>query len=66
MFLAIVDASTGLAVGVASYLRIFVDDGSIEVGSINDSPLLQRTRMSTETMYLMMARVFDDWGYRRY
>ncbi len=22
--------------------------------------------MGTEAMYLMMARVFDDWGYRRY
>ncbi len=22
--------------------------------------------MGTEAMYLLMARVFDDWGYRRY
>jgi RimJ/RimL family protein N-acetyltransferase len=66
MFFAIVDATTGQAVGVASFLRISIDDGSIEVGNINYSPLLQRTRMSTEAMYLMMARVFDDWGYRRY
>ena len=29
-------------------------DGSIEVGHINYSPLLQRTREGTEAMYLMM------------
>ena len=30
------------------------------------SPLIQRTIMSTEALYLMMAHVFDDLGYRRY
>ena len=38
----------------------------IEVGNINYSPLLQRTRAATEAMYLMMHRVFSDLGYRRY
>ena len=27
---------------------------------------MQRTPMATEAMYLMMARVFDELGYRRY
>ena len=52
--------------GVASYLRIAPEVGSIEVGHINYSPLLQRTRASTEAMYLMMRRAFDELGYRRY
>ena len=30
------------------------------------APALQRTVMATETMYLMMARVFEELGYRRY
>jgi RimJ/RimL family protein N-acetyltransferase len=51
--------------GVAAYLRIAPEAGSIEVGHINFSPLLQRTAAATEAMYLMMARVFD-LGYRRY
>jgi RimJ/RimL family protein N-acetyltransferase len=38
----------------------------IEVGHIHFSPLLQRTTLSTEAMFLMMKRVFDDLGYRRY
>ena len=46
----------------------FVDapNGVIETGHINYSPLLQKTVAATEAMYLMMARVFDELGYRRY
>lgn len=66
MFFAIVDRETKRATGVASLLRTSTEDGSTEVGHINFSPLLQRTRMSTESMYLLMGKVFDVWGYRRY
>ena len=38
----------------------------IEVGHLNYSPRLQRTRAATEAMYLMMRRAFDELGYRRY
>jgi RimJ/RimL family protein N-acetyltransferase len=40
--------------------------GVVEVGHINYAPALQRTCGATEAMYLMMARVFDELGYRRY
>ena len=63
--LAVLDASSRLAVGIASYLRIAPGQGSIEVGHINFSPALQRTPVATEAMYLMMRQVFD-LGYRRY
>lgn len=52
--------------GMASYLRITPEHGSIEVGNINYSPLLQNTVEGTETMYLMMSNVFDQLGNRRY
>lgn len=65
LFHAIIDAATGKAVGVASFMRIDVNNGVIEVGNINYSPLLQRTPAATEAMYLMMKRVFE-LGYRRY
>ena len=65
-FHAILDAGTGKAVGVASYLRIDPAHGVIEVGHINYSPLLQRKAAATEAMFLMMRRVFDELGYRRY
>jgi RimJ/RimL family protein N-acetyltransferase len=64
-FHAIVDLATGRAVGVASYLRIDPAAGSIEVGHIAYSPLLQKTAAATEAMYLMMRRAFE-LGYRRY
>lgn len=63
---AIIDANDNNAVGIAAYLRIAPDVGSIEVGSITYSPLLQKTRMATEAMYLMMKHAFDTLGYRRY
>lgn len=66
MFYAVLDAASGRAVGVASYLRIAPEAGSMEVGNIHYSPLLQRSRGGTEAMYLMMRRAFDDLGYRRY
>ena len=65
-FHVVVDRESGRAVGVASYLRIDPAAGAIEVGHINFSPRLQRTRAATESMYLMMKRVFDELGYRRY
>jgi RimJ/RimL family protein N-acetyltransferase len=65
LFYAILDLKTGQAVGVASYLRITPSSGSIEVGHIAYSPLLQRTPAATEAMYLMMERAFT-LGYRRY
>jgi RimJ/RimL family protein N-acetyltransferase len=66
LFYAIVDAASSRAGGVASYLRIDAPHGVIEVGSITYSPLLQRRPAATEAMYLMMRRVFDELGYRRY
>jgi RimJ/RimL family protein N-acetyltransferase len=62
---AIRNRETGHWQGVAGYLRIAPDAGSIEVGHINLSPSLQRTRAATEAMYLMMQWAFEA-GYRRY
>ena len=66
LFYAIIDASTHRAVGVASYLRIQPEAGSIEVGNLNFSPALQRSPAATEAMFLMLARAFDELNYRRY
>lgn len=56
LFYAIVDLARNEAVGVASYLRITPSSGSIEVGHINYSPLLQHTPAATEAMYLRWLR----------
>ena len=64
-FYAIRPHATGRAEGVASYLRISPESGSIEVGHINYAAPLQRTVAATEAMYLMMRWAFEA-GYRRY
>jgi RimJ/RimL family protein N-acetyltransferase len=66
LYHAIVERRGGRAVGVASFMRIDPASGVIEVGGINYSPRLQRQPAATEAMYLMMRRVFDELGYRRY
>ncbi len=66
LFYAILDTATDAAVGMASYLRIKPAVGVIEVGHIAYSPKLQRTPLATEAMFLLMQRVFDELGYRRY
>ena len=66
LFHSIINSQTQSAVGLASYLRIDAPIGVIETGHIHYSPLLQRTPMATEAMFLMMRRVFEELGYRRY
>jgi RimJ/RimL family protein N-acetyltransferase len=65
LFFAVVNPTTSRPLGVASFLRIDPPAGSIEVGHIAYSPLLQRTPAATEAMYLMMRLAFE-LGYRRY
>jgi RimJ/RimL family protein N-acetyltransferase len=65
LFHAILDGS-GRAAGVASLMRVDPANGVVEVGHINYGPRLARTPAATEAMYLLMRRVFDELGYRRY
>ncbi len=65
LFYVIRAQDSGHCGGVASYLRITPEAGSIEVGHINLSPEVNRSRASTEAMYLMMDWAFAN-GYRRY
>lgn len=65
LFYAITDLDTGHVGGVASYLRITPQAGSIEVGHINFAPSLQRTRAATEAIFLLIQWAFEA-GYRRF
>jgi RimJ/RimL family protein N-acetyltransferase len=65
MFWCIEDTN-GAPMGFCSFLRIEPDVGSIEVGNIHFAPGLQRTRLATEVMFVLMRFAFDELGYRRY
>ncbi|WP_298260698.1 GNAT family protein [uncultured Litoreibacter sp.] len=65
LFYAIKPHATGNFSGVASYLRISPEVGSIEVGHVNFSQELQRTPAATEAIFLMMSWAFEA-GYRRF
>jgi len=62
---AIVDLADR-AVGYLTLLRIVPQHRVIEVGHVLYSPALQRTRLGTETQYLLARYVFETLGYRRY
>ncbi len=66
LMFAIVDKASGIASGVATFMRIDPNAGVIEVGGIAFAPRLQKSIAATEAMYLMMRRAFDELGYRRY
>jgi RimJ/RimL family protein N-acetyltransferase len=63
---AVIDLATGKAVGTLSLMRIDKANGVIEVGFVVFSRRLQKTRMATEAIFLLMQRVFDELGYRRF
>ncbi len=64
-FFVLRSRATGQCGGIASYLRITPEAGSIEVGHICIAPELQRGLAATEAMWLMMDWAFRA-GYRRY
>lgn len=55
----------GRPVGMASFLNIVPAMRRRELGHIWYSPSVQRTKLTTETIYIMLREVFDGLGYRR-
>jgi RimJ/RimL family protein N-acetyltransferase len=62
---AVVEKATGTALGFASFLRVDPGSRSLEVGWVTFSPRLQRSRVGTDAMFVMMREAFA-LGYRRY
>ncbi|MBU8878911.1 GNAT family N-acetyltransferase [Bacillus sp. FJAT-29790] len=66
IYYAVLNKETNKPLGIFSLMRIDQANGVIEVGSINFSDALKRTRMSTEAHYLLAMYVFEELQYRRY
>jgi RimJ/RimL family protein N-acetyltransferase len=64
-FYAFVKRDTGESLGMGAFMRADPANGVIEIGNIWMSPPLQRTRESTEAIYLLIRHAFDDLGVRR-
>ena len=65
-FFAIVDKKTNEALGELALLRINIEHGTIEVGHIQYSNKLKRTRIATEVHFLLAQYIFETLGFRRY
>jgi RimJ/RimL family protein N-acetyltransferase len=65
MFFTLVRRADERPAGIASYLRITPEHGSIEIGHIWFGASLRRSTAATEAIYLLAAHAFDELGYRR-
>lgn len=64
LFLSVTDLSSGTRVGMVSFLNIVPDAWRLELGHIWYAPSVQRTKVNTESVYLMLRESFG-LGYRR-
>jgi len=62
---AVRPVATGVASGWLTLMDMQPRNAAIELGSIWFGPAMQRTRASTEAMFLLLRLAADDLGYRR-
>lgn len=65
LFFTVFDKASGKRVGMLSYMRIKPEGRSLELGSIWYTPAVQRTKINTECIYLLLKESFDQLNYRR-
>ncbi|MCB8879019.1 GNAT family N-acetyltransferase [Acidisoma cellulosilytica] len=66
LFFAVIDKATGRTEGRQALMRIDPIHGVIEIGSIHWGPAIQRSRVTTEALYLFAQYAFEVLGYRRF
>lgn len=64
-FLTVTGKASGHKCGVVSFLNIVPAHQTIELGHIWYSPSVQRSKVNTEVIYLMLCESFERLGYRR-
>ncbi|NMP25994.1 GNAT family N-acetyltransferase [Rahnella sp. SAP-1] len=65
LYFAVVDQRTRRAIGGVSLMRIDAVNGVAEIGWVNWSPLMKRSRFGTEAIFLLLSYLFDTLDYRR-
>ena len=62
---AVRPVATGVVTGWLTLMDIQPKNAAIELGNIWFGPAMQRTRASTEAMFLLLRLAADELGYRR-
>jgi RimJ/RimL family protein N-acetyltransferase len=65
LFFAITEPGSDRAIGVGTLMSIAPHHGTIEIGHLWFSPLMQRTPAATEALVLLFRYAMDELGYRR-
>jgi RimJ/RimL family protein N-acetyltransferase len=65
LFFTVFENSSNKQVGLVSFLAIVPEMRRLELGHIWYTPAAQRTKVNTETIYLMLTEAFDRLNYRR-
>lgn len=63
---AVIDKATGKVGGRQQLMRFEPEHGVIELGGIYWGPDIQRSRITTEALYLTARHIFEDLGNRRF
>lgn len=65
VFYVVQDLLQQRSVGMCSYCNIDVNNQHLELGYIWYDPDVQRSKINTETIYLLLCEAFDVLAYRR-
>ncbi len=65
LFFTVTDLLAQCRVGIVSFLNIVPVQRRVELGNIWYAPEAQRTKVNTESIYLMLCESFDRLHYRR-
>jgi RimJ/RimL family protein N-acetyltransferase len=65
LFLTVTDRASESPVGVVAFMNVDSAMRHLELGNIWYAPVAQRTRVNTDTVYLMLREAFDELGHRR-
>jgi RimJ/RimL family protein N-acetyltransferase len=64
-FFTVVGRETQVPVGSLSIISLVPEHGRAEIGHVWYSPTAQRTKINTESVFLLLRHLFDDLHYRR-
>jgi len=64
-YFAVIDKSTSLAGGYIAIQSMVPQHGTFEIGSVYMGPSISRSRVATETIYLLLQYAFSELQYRR-